>query len=1045
MATTAGIACYNGFIWKHVEGTPIGRFTTFEATPDNRIVATIGDECFIGDTSGFQWIPSKRIQEAVPWGKDSLLLLSDQRLYIYSDTDIYPFDALQTAKLGEVEDIWRTSNGNNWIATLSAIYKWERGEWVPKIVSPTPGLRISNRLLRENRQGSCFVVVDQPVKMWGLWEWNNDKRPVQFHTSKSSIHKATLSENNDLLVIHESGSKKIRAGRKWYSFRLNHLVTRDIEFLQYRKNGDVWFGTQHGLYLYRNSARLWTYVHNESPDFRKSINEIVVGRDSLLWLATSFGIEVHYPDGSVKNINEINGTVLDMVTGLTEDKDGNIWISSGGSFAGAYKWDGKEWTWYGDGTPLAYKRIHKIKKDRRGRLWFLSLWPHKSLLVSGSSLGADVYDNGKFVEHWGTEQGLLSKQVYSFAEGKDGTLWFGSATGLSRYRNGIWKHWSSSSPLQPNPLGRVFALTLDSKDKVWFTNRTSGIWYVDEQDSLRSITTEDGLINNEVWDIRVDSLDRLWITTGGGLSCYDHGNWTSVDSKTGLLDSELWPVVPVGNKVYVGSRSGVSILDLTDIHEPNPIVVIEKPATQENSVLLRWKPLAYWGSIETENILTRYRINNGRWSAWSKVHNATVGNLDAGKHTVDVQALGFFSDFEHYVETRSFSINRKFYWDPGFYVPVGALALLAISLGVNAIAKKKRYDNEIRESESKFRAITETTSSAIFIYNARKILFANASSAALTGYSNEEFLSLSILNILHPDAVNTFKEGSLAFTALPGPNRTETKIQKKKGPECWVDYMEGRIDFHGVSAVVGTAFDITERKLAEGKNIENQHQLRLLASELVTSEERERRRMAVFLHDAIGQTLALCKLKVGSLQHALKMPSADKPLAEIKSFLDQAIQNTRSLTSELSPPILHELGLVAAIEWIAEKMQEQSTIRFECTDDGEVKPMGEELSTLLFHAVRELLVNAVKHSKASSVRITIERKMNTIWITVADDGIGSEWETVSPSLIRKGGFGLFNIRERLHHFGGTMNISAVRGAGTKIVLTSPLSIMSVKD
>lgn len=1049
VATTGGIAYYNGFLWKRVGGTPIppiGRFTTFTATDDDRIVAAIGDECFVGDTTGFRLLSSKKIQEAVPFGKDSLLLLSNLQLFIYAHDNISPFDSARSWNLGEVQDVWQTSKGNNWIATLSTIYKWEGGGWVPKLHSPTPGLRILYRLLQESEEGNGFAVVELPAKMWGLWEWsNNSKWPAQLYNSKSSINKATISEKNDLLVIHESGMKRIRVGGKWFIFKLNHLATRDIELMQYRRNGDLWFGTQHGLYLYRSSSPLWTYVHNEGPDFRKSINEIIVGRDSVLWLATSYGIEIHYPDGSVKIINEINGTLLDMVTGLSEDMNGNIWISSGGSFAGAYKWDGKHWIWYGNGTPLAYKKVHKIRKDRRGRLWFLSLWQHKSLIDSVSSLGADVYDDGKFVEHWGVEEGLANKQVYSFAEGIDGSLWFGTYFGLSHYKNGIWKHWSNTSRLQPNPLGRVFAITVDGKNRVWFANRYSGIGYVDDRDSLKSITTEDGLINNEVWDIRVDSLDRLWVTTGGGLSCYDHGNWTSVDSKSGLLDSELWPVVPIGKKVYVGSRSGVSILDLTAAQQPNPIVVIEKPATQENSVLLRWKPLAYWGTMESENILTRYRINNGAWAPWSKVHNATVGDLDAGSHTVDVQALGFFSRFDNRIESGSFSINQKFYRDPFFFIPIGGLALVAVFLGVNAIVRKKRYGNEIRKSESKFRTITETTSSAILIYDAQHVLFANASAGALTGYSNEEFLSISILNILHPGTVDIFREASLAFNTRPGPNRAEIKIQKKTGEERWVDYMEGRIDFHGVSAVVGTAFDITERKLAEGKIMANQHQLRLLASELVISEERERRRMAAFLHDSIGQTLALCKLKVGTLQHALKMPEADKPLAEIRSFLDQAIRNTRSLTSELSPPVLHELGLVAAIEWIAEKMQEQSTIRFQCTDDGEVKPLSEELSTLLFHAVRELLVNAVKHSQASNVVITIERKMSTIRITVADDGIGSELETATPRSIRNGGFGLFNIRERLHHFGGSMNISAVRGAGTKVILTSPLSFSSVKD
>jgi PAS domain S-box-containing protein len=231
--------------------------------------------------------------------------------------------------------------------------------------------------------------------------------------------------------------------------------------------------------------------------------------------------------------------------------------------------------------------------------------------------------------------------------------------------------------------------------------------------------------------------------------------------------------------------------------------------------------------------------------------------------------------------------------------------------------------------------------------------------------------------------------------------------------------------------VLEAALNITKRKRAEEK-------LRSLASELSLAEERERRRIATDLHDYIGQTLAISKIKLERLRESVYSVDLAVSLGEIQKLIDQAIQYTRSLTFELSPPILYELGFEAAVEWLSERILKKHSILFELEDDGKPKPMDEEILITLFKAVRELLFNIIKHAQARNVKISIRRENDDIRIEVEDDGVGFDTSLMDLNSGGTTGFGLFNIRERLSYLGGHLEIKSEPGRGTRIAMTAPL-------
>ena len=139
-------------------------------------------------------------------------------------------------------------------------------------------------------------------------------------------------------------------------------------------------------------------------------------------------------------------------------------------------------------------------------------------------------------------------------------------------------------------------------------------------------------------------------------------------------------------------------------------------------------------------------------------------------------------------------------------------------------------------------------------------------------------------------------------------------------------------------------------------------------------------------------------------------------------MLVQSIEESRSLTAELSPPILYEAGLEAGLDWLGRWMLEKHGLKAEVQADGPLKDISEDLRAFLFRAVRELLFNVVKHAKVDRARVEATADSKQVRIIVRDNGQGYDASAVKKERNESGGFGLFSIRERLTYMGGRMNI-----------------------
>jgi len=237
--------------------------------------------------------------------------------------------------------------------------------------------------------------------------------------------------------------------------------------------------------------------------------------------------------------------------------------------------------------------------------------------------------------------------------------------------------------------------------------------------------------------------------------------------------------------------------------------------------------------------------------------------------------------------------------------------------------------------------------------------------------------------------------------------------------------------------------EVIERKWAEDRLKLHQEMLRSMTATLALSEQRERRRLAETLHDRIGQKLAMVSMKLGGVIAVTADETGLRMLADIRGLVSGVISDTRTLTFELSPPVLYELGLSPALGWLAEQVGASTGLVVEFREGAcDVSGIGEELRVLLYQSVRELLMNVYKHAGAQWVCVAVSGGEGRIAITVEDDGKGFDPDRAVERARDHMCFGLFSIRERLEYIGGSMAVSSAAGRGTKITLVAPADMQA---
>jgi len=232
-------------------------------------------------------------------------------------------------------------------------------------------------------------------------------------------------------------------------------------------------------------------------------------------------------------------------------------------------------------------------------------------------------------------------------------------------------------------------------------------------------------------------------------------------------------------------------------------------------------------------------------------------------------------------------------------------------------------------------------------------------------------------------------------------------------------------------------------KNLEARITERTQQLRALATELNLAEQQERKRLAAELHDHLQHLLVLGKLKIGQgKRYAPPIPVLAETMRQVDDVLSDALRYTRTLVADLSPAVLRDHGLIAALKWLGEYMKKLAmTVTVNVPEEQQLA-LPEDQAVLLFQSVRELLINASKYAGTGAATVTLECGGDLLRIHVRDEGAGFDVNAVTAGPSTGGTsskFGLFSIRERMMALGGSFDIQSVPGQGTTATLTLPLT------
>ncbi len=378
-----------------------------------------------------------------------------------------------------------------------------------------------------------------------------------------------------------------------------------------------------------------------------------------------------------------------------------------------------------------------------------------------------------------------------------------------------------------------------------------------------------------------------------------------------------------------------------------------------------------------------------------------------------------------------------------------------------------KAQKDLKESEERFRTMADHAPGMVWMTDAEgSCTYLSRSWYEFTGQDPEKSLGQGWMDVLHPEDLLkvkvVFQEAHMSSPSKREPFQLECRVQDKHGFYHWtINAAAPWIGYDGrFLGYIGSILDITDRKAVEETirrmnnaleervrertiQLENQsNRLRTLADQLVTTEQRERKRIASILHDHLQQILVASQFQLAELARRVSknqighlMECVDKT----KDFLLEAIRSARSLSAELRPPVLYEGGLIDALRWLAGKFQKEHGLTVDLDVEEIPHPLTDTLKIMVFESVKEVLFNIVKHAKTKHASFSLQYVGQNLHMIIEDRGVGFDLAKLEQAANQyEGGLGLFSLRERFKLWNGKFYIVSVLGEGTRIEITVPI-------
>lgn len=835
-----GMAWFNGHHWEMVPGTSADPdFAHARAVVDSAGLLLISPPVLYRvDHHGYTPIPLQydgspvAVVKAAPQKGAGLIIQGDSALYLLHAGVLTrlasPFDDPIIRSIPDNPfGIFPTRAGAVLLNAPSGLHRYGRDGWT--CLLPVSGGYLTVNCAIEDSAGNG-LMSGRIGRDYAQWEWNSSGNVTQTdHQPGDTFPSADHDPEGRIFLLRLSGDVSIRSENGWQVLSPPPPELLGAGFLHFDSGGNLWVGRSDGLWRCGLSSTLWRQLAEPGSGLNNAVNALLHASDGSLWAGTSAGIRIYRDGVRVREFREINGTPATIITGLAEDRQGHIWASSGASFGGAFRWDGREWRHFGSREGLSDNAVHQITTDRQGRLWFLTISTLAPGLFPELEDGAFIHDGNTF-ERLDTRDGLPHGRVYAMAEDDAGVRWFATLGGIGRWDRGQWAYWSTKNGLRTD---RVFTLTVGRDRRVWFGHQTQGVGSIDTNGVLTYETPASGFLSRGAWDLRVDDAGRLWVSTREGLMIRDRGIWSTLSSAEGLPDPNLWPILIRDSLVYCGTmHAGIAILDLTELEGVQPFVRFDEPVDRGDLLTIRWHVHAPLQIPFDHQALTRHRIDDGQWSGWGTVRTLDIVGLGPGSHRLTVQTRGPLARADQGIHTYPFTVPLPFYLRPAFLLPISTLVLL---LGITAfgfVRKRRELAKKTREQDARFRAVVEhQTDMIVRVRPDGRLTFANGAVTRFLRRPQQDIIGRPFAEVFGVDPGQSMVTGLWDPASSIRPAEIDLPVADASGTERWVRWSSASIDDERGALpefqLVGR--DITDRKDAERELARSEERYRIVA------------------------------------------------------------------------------------------------------------------------------------------------------------------------------------------------------------------------
>lgn len=375
---------------------------------------------------------------------------------------------------------------------------------------------------------------------------------------------------------------------------------------------------------------------------------------------------------------------------------------------------------------------------------------------------------------------------------------------------------------------------------------------------------------------------------------------------------------------------------------------------------------------------------------------------------------------------------------------IAALIIGGLSIALIEVHRRSQRQQEelkgvlpaLRSSRQNYEELFINASDAIWVHDLEgEIIIANSACEKVSGYPPSELIGKDVSQFLSPEGLLLARE--VKAKLMKGETmgqRYEQHLIRKDKTEAIVQLATRLIKVDDKpSAFQNIARDVTEeRRLRDRLHVQVQKNL--------MAQEEERKRIARELHDDIAQSILLVSRRLDILmsEAGRKLPTAViSELEHVHGIADEVYRSLQRYARDLRPSILDQMGLVPALNWLAEEFSKELGIEAE-VEAGTLHPLPSETELVMFRIAQEALSNVRKHAEASKVSITVEADASNIKMTIADNGIGFSVAKLTKDLAREGKLGVLGMEERARLIGGDLEIKSEPGIGTTVILEVPV-------